>query len=80
MNAFNDRNDLNLPFEMQLFHQGVQNDDRLTALTHLHIDASTHLRIHSSRPTLYVFKEHEVIQLSQQRPPKFINFRCGVNR
>ena len=47
MNAFNERNDLNLPSEMQLFHQGVQNDDRITTLTHLHIDASTYLRIHT---------------------------------
>ena len=43
MNASYDLNDLNLPCEMQLFHQGVPNDDRLCALTHLRINASTQL-------------------------------------
>ena len=45
MNVFNERNDLNLPSEMQLFHQGVPNDARLTTLTHLGIDACTPERI-----------------------------------
>jgi hypothetical protein len=54
---------------MQLSHRGIQNDDHLTALTHLRIDACTPERIHSSHLTLYVFREHEVIQLSQQRSP-----------
>jgi hypothetical protein len=45
MNAFNERNDLNLPSEMQLFHQGVLKDARITTLTHLHIDACMPERI-----------------------------------
>ena len=43
MNAFNDLNDLNLPCEMQLFHQGVLNDARITTLTHSPINACTQL-------------------------------------
>jgi hypothetical protein len=41
MNASYDLNDLNLPCEMQLFHQGVPNDARITTLTHSPIDAFT---------------------------------------